>query len=147
LTALLEEGTTLVISPLIALMKDQIDNLPDRIRPLAIAFNSTLEGVAMHQALEDIVRGKYKLIYAAPERLCQPPFLHALHQSGLTRLVISEAFGALAFRSEGAISKYRIHSLRRCRPRAPVLPLPVHHFLKREGPILHTDGGKDPLLD
>jgi len=91
LPAFLDEGMTLVISPLIALMKDQVDGLPDALRGRAIAINSSLDGPALTQAILDIAAGRYKLVYAAPERLRQPPFLHALRQGGLMRLVIDEA--------------------------------------------------------
>jgi len=91
LLAFMDTGLTLVISPLIALMKDQIDNLPDALRPTAIAINSSLDGRELGQAIEDIERGHYKMVYAAPERLRQAPFLHAIQQGGLTRMVIDEA--------------------------------------------------------
>ncbi len=91
LPAFMDDGITLVVSPLIALMKDQVDNLPPALREKSIAINSSLEGPAMTQALTDIANKKYKLVYVAPERLRQPPFLHAIRQGGLARLVIDEA--------------------------------------------------------
>jgi len=91
LPALLDEGLTLVISPLIALMKDQVDGLPPAVRRHAFAINSSLDGTALRQAVADAARGRYRLLYAAPERLRQPPFLHAVQQAGVARLVIDEA--------------------------------------------------------
>jgi len=86
-----QAGTTLVISPLIALMKDQVDNLPQQIRHLAIAINSSLDGSELRQAIADTAAGRYRLVYAAPERLTQQSFLHALRHAGINRLVIDEA--------------------------------------------------------
>ena len=86
-----EEGTTLVISPLIALMKDQVESLPAPVRQHAIAINSTLTNDALRRQMARVAAGDYKLVYAAPERLRQPPFLHQLRKAGVRRLVIDEA--------------------------------------------------------
>lgn len=91
LLAFADAGITLVISPLIALMKDQIDNLPPQLQTRTIAFNSALKSHELRRAMEQMAKGELKLIYAAPERLRQLPFLHALRRGGLTRLVIDEA--------------------------------------------------------
>jgi len=92
LPALLTEGgTTLVISPLIALMKDQVDSLPTGLRGRASTINSSLERDALRRRLDRAAAGSYRLLYAAPERLRQPPFLHALRRAGVNRLVIDEA--------------------------------------------------------
>jgi ATP-dependent DNA helicase RecQ len=86
-----DQGTALVISPLIALMKDQVDSLPDELRHKAVAINSSLDGRELSHCQFRIARGAYRLVYAAPERLRQPPFLHALRRAGITRLVVDEA--------------------------------------------------------
>jgi len=92
LPALLPEGsTTLVISPLIALMKDQVDSLPAALRSQATTINSSLDGDELRRRVEQAADGAYRLVYAAPERLRQPPFLHALRRAGVNRLVIDEA--------------------------------------------------------
>jgi ATP-dependent DNA helicase RecQ len=83
-------GTTLVISPLIALMKDQLDKLPDPAGPLATTINSTLSGDELRRRLRGVRAGQYRLVYAAPERLRQPSFLHGLRRAGVNRLVIDE---------------------------------------------------------
>ena len=90
--ALLDEsGTTLVISPLIALMKDQVDSLPPEARRRATTINSSLDGNELNRRMNDVSAGRYRLVYAAPERMRQPPFLHALRRCGVNRLVIDEA--------------------------------------------------------
>jgi ATP-dependent DNA helicase RecQ len=85
-----DSGTTLVISPLIALMKDQLDKLPVEATRLATTINSSLEGQELRRRLNRVRAGHYRLVYAAPERLRQAPFVHALRQAGLNRLVIDE---------------------------------------------------------
>lgn len=92
LPALLDErGTTLVVSPLIALMKDQVDSLPSGARDSATTINSSLDGDELRRRMHNMVAGRYRLIYAAPERLRQAPFVHAVRHAGINRLVIDEA--------------------------------------------------------
>src|SRR3954463_15593194 len=68
LPALAREGLTLVVSPLISLMKDQVDAL--RASGIAATFlNSTLDADEARSRLRGLHRGEYKLLYAAPERL------------------------------------------------------------------------------
>jgi len=85
------DGLTLVVSPLIALMKDQVDSLPEAIRSQATTINSSAAGDVLRHRLSEAARGAYRLLYAAPERMRQPAFLHALRRAGINRLVIDEA--------------------------------------------------------
>ncbi|HUT14936.1 MAG TPA: RecQ family ATP-dependent DNA helicase [Anaerolineae bacterium] len=87
---LAKSGTTLVVSPLIALMKDQVDKLPSDVSRLATTINSTLGGDELHRRLRKVRAGGYRLVYAAPERLRQPLFLHGLRSANVNRLVIDE---------------------------------------------------------
>jgi ATP-dependent DNA helicase RecQ len=91
LAAMLLPGTALVISPLIALMKDQLDGLPPALAKQATALNYTVEGGEMEARLARVAQGGYRLLYAAPERLRQQPFLHALKQARISLLVVDEA--------------------------------------------------------
>src|SRR6476620_7922840 len=74
LPALLLDGVTLVISPLIALMKDQIDFLKARGVPAA-RLDSTLPLAELREVYADLKSGKLKLLYVAPERLANERFL------------------------------------------------------------------------
>ena len=67
LPALLLDGLTLVISPLISLMKDQVDALNDMGIPAAY-INSTLSAPEINQRLRQASKGEIKLLYVAPER-------------------------------------------------------------------------------
>jgi ATP-dependent DNA helicase RecQ len=92
LPALLDEcGATLVISPLIALMKDQVDSLPNALQSRATTINSSLEGDELGRRLSGLAQGAYRLVYVAPERLRQPSFLHTVRKADLRRLVVDEA--------------------------------------------------------
>ena len=68
---LLLDGVTLVISPLIALMKDQVDGLVQNQVP-ATFINSALTPSEQGQRLREIQQGRYKLVYIAPERFRNP---------------------------------------------------------------------------
>jgi ATP-dependent DNA helicase RecQ len=91
LPSLLLPLPTLVISPLIALMKDQLDGLPPAVAPRATLINSTLEWEEMERRMAGVQAGQYRLIYAAPERLRQQSFLRLLQRAGLSLVVVDEA--------------------------------------------------------
>jgi len=84
-------GVTLVISPLIALMKDQVDSLPPALLARTTLVNSVLETAEMELRLGEIAAGRYRLVYAAPERLRQRPFVHALARARVRLVIIDEA--------------------------------------------------------
>lgn len=91
LPALLLPRPTLVISPLIALMQDQLDGLPPSVYPQATLINSSVSGEELSRRFEGIANGTYRLIYAAPERLRQRSFLDLLLYAGLSMVVVDEA--------------------------------------------------------
>lgn len=91
LPAVLSDGATLVVSPLIALMKDQVESLPPSLATQATLVNSSLESAELLLRLGAIAAGYSRLIYAAPERLRQRPFIHALARAGIRLVVIDEA--------------------------------------------------------
>ncbi|MDO9129018.1 MAG: RecQ family ATP-dependent DNA helicase [Anaerolineales bacterium] len=90
LAALQLNGLTLVISPLIALMKDQVDSLTKRGIP-ATFINSALPTVEQNNRLQGLAQGKYQIVYIAPERLRSVPFLHALRSRTVSLLAVDEA--------------------------------------------------------
>ncbi|MFL5759207.1 MAG: RecQ family ATP-dependent DNA helicase [Thermomicrobiales bacterium] len=91
LPAMLTEGTTLVISPLIALMKDQLESLPAAVQERTALINSTLSSGDIRRRLDDLRLGKLKLVYVAPERLRHHAFLDALRTANVARVVVDEA--------------------------------------------------------
>ena len=90
LPALLLPGITLVISPLIALMKDQVDRL-QKLRIPAIALNSTLTFAQTRALVRRAQTGEIKVIFAAPERLESSPFREELESLNISLLAIDEA--------------------------------------------------------
>jgi len=90
LSALLMDGTAIVFSPLIALMKDQVDGMNKRGIP-ATFINSSLSPDEQNQRQRGLVQGKYKLVLIAPERLRSPNFRAALASAPISMLVLDEA--------------------------------------------------------
>ncbi|MGI6091722.1 MAG: DNA helicase RecQ [Veillonellaceae bacterium] len=88
--AMLLPGVTLVVSPLISLMKDQVDALNNQGLP-ATYINSSLSSAELRQRLSYIAAGRYKLIYIAPERLTTDIFQSVLRQLDISMLAIDEA--------------------------------------------------------
>jgi ATP-dependent DNA helicase RecQ len=93
LPSVLLPGTVVVISPLIALMADQIAGLADvqALAGRATVINSTLSAEELESRLQEVAAGVYSLVYAAPERLRQAPMQRALQRAGVSLLVIDEA--------------------------------------------------------
>lgn len=91
LPALLMPGVTLVISPLVALMKDQVDSLLEAGVSQATYLNSQLSGQELRRRLQSIAQGAYKLVYVAPERLRNPAFLEVIGKVQTSLLVVDEA--------------------------------------------------------
>ncbi|WP_043398963.1 RecQ family ATP-dependent DNA helicase [Archangium violaceum] len=90
LPAVLLSGVTLVISPLIALMKDQVEQLSGR-GISATFINSSLSDLERADRIRRMRAGEFKLVYVAPERFRSPSFLDALSQVGVELLAVDEA--------------------------------------------------------
>lgn len=90
IAALVQDGTALVISPLVALMKDQADSLTRR-NIAATFINSTLTVAEQDRRLTALANGQYKIVLVAPERLRSGNFRGALKNARLSMLAIDEA--------------------------------------------------------
>jgi ATP-dependent DNA helicase RecQ len=90
LPTILRPGLTIVVSPLIALMKDQVDTLKRR-GIAATLINSTLSNSEQQSRLMEVAAGKFNLLYVAPERLRNPRFLEAIRATPVQLLAVDEA--------------------------------------------------------
>ncbi|MDB4761556.1 ATP-dependent DNA helicase [bacterium] len=90
LPALCREGVTLVVSPLIALMKDQVDALEERGVAVTL-INSTLTWNEQKERLDGMKSGAYRLVYIAPERFRASSFMSALSDVKIEMVAIDEA--------------------------------------------------------
>ncbi len=90
LPALVRPGLTVVVSPLIALMKDQVDSLNEAGVP-ATFLNSSLEADEARERLAGLFRKEYRILYVAPERLVTDEFLARLQSWNTTAVAVDEA--------------------------------------------------------
>jgi ATP-dependent DNA helicase RecQ len=138
LPALLQPGVTLVVSPLIALMQDQVRLLQDN--DIAATFiNSSLEPAEVSRRTAALLRGEYKLLYLAPERLLLPEFLDGpllrLGKSpGINAFVIDEAHCVSEWGHDFRPEYRQLSILRRRHPEIPVLT-----FTATATPRVRTD--------
>jgi ATP-dependent DNA helicase RecQ len=91
LAAMLRPSPTLVLSPLIALMKDQVDKLPAPVAHAATFVNSSLGHDESSARLGSLAAGTTRILYAAPERLRRESFLRMLRDVGIGLVVVDEA--------------------------------------------------------
>jgi ATP-dependent DNA helicase RecQ len=138
LPALLQPGVTLVVSPLIALMQDQVRLLRDN--DIAASYiNSSLEGAEVSRRTAALLRGEFKLFYLAPERLLLPEFLDGplrrLSESpGINAFVIDEAHCVSEWGHDFRREYRQLSVLRRRHPRIPILA-----FTATATPRVRTD--------
>ncbi len=120
--AMLFDGLTIVVSPLISLMKDQVDNLYQRgIR--AVYFHSGLTRRETRLAIDRCRLGKARLAYLSPERLRQKSFVDELKEWHVSAIVVDEAHCISQWGYDFRPSYLAIRDLRALLPGAPVLAL------------------------
>lgn len=120
--AMLHEHTALVISPLIALMKDQVDSL-SRARIKSAFINSSLQYHEQQQRLTNARFGAYKLLYIAPERLESKQFLEQLQTIPLSFIAVDEAHCISEWGHDFRPAYVSIPKLFEYIPRIPVIAL------------------------
>ena len=122
LPALVRPGLTVVVSPLIALMKDQVDAL--QASGVAATFlNSTLGADESRARLRGLHRGEYKLLYAAPERLMLDGWAENLKAWNVTALAIDEAHCVSEWGHDFRPEYRQLAQLRAALPGVPVMAL------------------------
>ena len=95
LPALMLDGLTLVISPLIALMKDQVEALVAR-SVSAARLDSSLESEEVRAIYDRMASGELRLLYVAPERLANEGFLQKLRRTHIAMIAIDESFSPIS---------------------------------------------------
>ncbi|MBW4552019.1 MAG: DNA helicase RecQ [Aphanocapsa sp. GSE-SYN-MK-11-07L] len=127
LPALLQPGLMIVVSPLIALMQDQVQLLADN--GIAATFlNSSLSGLEVRARSQSILAGQVKLLYIAPERLLSPDFLTAFlpqvqQTIGISAFAIDEAHCVSEWGHDFRPEYRQLNQVRQLFPQVPVLAL------------------------
>lgn len=122
LPAILLSGVTIVVSPLIALMKDQVDNLTRQ--GISAAFiNSSLDQQTINDIFSRLSSGKIKLLYVAPERLTNRYFLQGLSELPLSLFAIDEAHCISQWGHDFRPAYTQLQCLKQYFPQVPVMAL------------------------
>jgi len=145
LPALLLDGITLVVSPLIALMKDQVDVLEARGLP-ATFVNSTLSTEERNRRLRGCADGTYRLLYVAPERLRSDAFRAALGRTRVVRLAVDEAHCISQWGHDFRPDYLRLGELRALLGAPPTLALTATATPRVRADILTQLGLREPAV-
>jgi ATP-dependent DNA helicase RecQ len=122
LPAVIEPGLTIVVSPLIALMKDQVDALSVGGIP-ATFLNSTLDATEAKSRLRALYAGEVRLLYTAPERLMLPGFLDRAASWNVRRIVVDEAHCISEWGHDFRPEYRQLGALRERFPAVPIMAL------------------------
>ncbi len=122
LPAIVFDGMTIVISPLISLMKDQVDALA--ANGVAATFlNSSVDAAELEERMADAVRGKYRLMYMAPERLSVGGVIDWLHACNVSAFAIDEAHCISQWGHDFRPEYRNLKSFRSTFPSIPIIAL------------------------
>ena len=122
LPTMVREGVCIVVTPLIALMKDQVDSLRRR-GILAVALHSGLSARQIDVALDNCIYGDVKFLYVAPERLASEMFRERVSRMDVSLIAVDEAHCISQWGYDFRPSYLRIAELRQLVPKASVLAL------------------------
>lgn len=143
--ALLKSGITLVISPLIALMQDQVNELNHR-QIGAEFINSQLKPEEIARVLAKASLGKVKLLYVAPERLQNKIFIQSLQHLPVQFIAVDEAHCIAQWGHDFRPSYLKIHLIRNLFPNAPVLALTATATPKIQEEIVQALHLRQPVI-
>jgi len=143
LPALVQPGLTLVVSPLIALMKDQVDAL-QAAGVAATYLNSTLSAAETRSRLHSLHQGEYKLLYAAPERFMMDHWEENLRAWNVSLIAIDEAHCISEWGHDFRPEYRQLSHLRELLPNIPVMALTATATERVQSDILQRLALKDP---
>ncbi|MEO6872249.1 MAG: RecQ family ATP-dependent DNA helicase, partial [Chthoniobacterales bacterium] len=145
LPALLRDGLTIVISPLISLMKDQVDAL--QASGVAATFlNSTLDGGEARARLRGLYNGEFRLLYVAPERLMLESFIEKVKEWNVAQIAIDEAHCISEWGHDFRPEYRELKKLRSLLPKVPIMALTATATERVREDILEQLKLRDPQV-
>ena len=141
--ALVKEGLCVVISPLISLMKDQVDGLCENGVPAAY-LNSTLSSDRRRRIEHEIVSGGLKILYISPERLSAPGFIDFLRSVPVSLFAIDEAHCISQWGHEFRPEYRKLSAIKRFFPDTPIIALTATATPSVRGDIISELNLHDP---
>jgi ATP-dependent DNA helicase RecQ len=145
LPALMREGLALVVSPLISLMKDQVDGAREDGIPAAF-LNSSLDEEEARATWRELAAGRIRLLYASPERLSLPEFRSALARFGVSLIAVDEAHCISEWGHEFRPDYRSLGKLREAFPGAPVAAFTATATRAVQGDVIRLLGLRDPFV-
>src|SRR6267143_1522400 len=143
LPALLRDGLTIIVSPLISLMKDQVDSL--RASGIAATFlNSTLDRQEAVDRLRGLNRAEYRMLYVAPERLMLDTFLERALNWDIAQIAIDEAHCISEWGHDFRPEYRELKKLRKYLPDVPVMALTATATERVRSDIIKELNLRDP---
>src|SRR5437868_1864116 len=146
LAALMLPGTAIVVSPLIALMRDQVIDLQNRSIEGVGAINSTLTEEEVDERLSDLAGGDEKLLYVTPERCSDPEFLEHLEKTNVCLFVVDEAHCISEWGYDFRPAYLMLDKAIRATGRPPILALTATATPQVRADIQNNLGLIDPLV-
>jgi len=146
LAALMLPGTAIIVSPLIALMRDQVVDLRSRSIEGVSAINSTLTEQEVSDHLDELTEGGEKLMYVTPERCSDPDFLEHLKETNVCLFVVDEAHCISEWGYDFRPAYLMLEKAIRAAKRPPVLALTATATPQVRADIQSNLGLKDPRV-
>lgn len=145
LPAIMLNGLTIVVSPLISLMKDQVDSL--KVQGISAAFiNSSLSTEQVNQIFQQLANNEIKLLYVAPERLTQSYFLQGLQDLNISLFAIDEAHCISQWGHDFRRAYTQLACIKQTFPQVPIMALTATADVTTRKDILNQLGLVNPYV-